>query len=132
MKEKTKWTSTLMSTVEELTGKGLPGEAHGLIADHISRCITIAQQSATHAQDENYRAQLRELVLHERFPSLTHLADDMGEALLRTERALRGLVKSVVCDVCYDDRCDPHDCDCKCHEQYEQALINAQAVLGAV
>jgi hypothetical protein len=45
-------------------------------------------QGAMRAQDENYRAQLAALGLTERFPSHTHLADDMGEALLRAEKRL--------------------------------------------
>ena len=43
-------------------------------------------RGAMRAQDENHRRQLEALGLAERFPSLTHLADDMGEALLLAER----------------------------------------------
>jgi hypothetical protein len=88
--------TTLMSTVEELNGKELPNEAHGLIADHIARNIQIVQQGAMSAQDENHRAQLRELGLLERFPSLTHLADDMGEQLLKAERECNTFYKAVL------------------------------------
>ena len=37
------------------------------------------------AQDENHRRQLADLGLAEQFPSLTHLANDMGEALLKAK-----------------------------------------------
>jgi hypothetical protein len=52
----------------------------------LEKQLAIAQ-GALRAQDENHRAQLAALGLTERFPSLTHLADDMGEALLLAERA---------------------------------------------
>ncbi len=42
-------------------------------------------RGAMAAQDANHRQQLMEHGLAERFPSLTHLADEMGEALLTTE-----------------------------------------------
>lgn len=45
-----------------------------------------AARGAMTAQDENHRQQLAELGLTERFPSLTHLADEMGEDLLQAEK----------------------------------------------
>jgi hypothetical protein len=53
----------------------------------LEKQLAIAQ-GALRAQDENHRAQLAALGLTERFPSLTHLADDMGEALLRAEKQI--------------------------------------------
>lgn len=45
-------------------------------------------EGALRAQDENARRQLEELGLTDQFPSLTHLASDMGEALRRLEKRL--------------------------------------------
>jgi hypothetical protein len=89
------------SCVDILRASGFQGNTLSEIVDDLWKtatadreALTIAKhnltvaQGALRAQDENHRAQLAALGLTERFPSLTHLADDMGEALLRAEKQI--------------------------------------------
>jgi ABC-type branched-subunit amino acid transport system ATPase component len=45
--------------------------------------------------DANHRSQLEELGLYERFPNLSHIAADMGEALVGAERERDALRRRV-------------------------------------
>jgi hypothetical protein len=55
-----------------------------------------ATRGAMQAQDENLRRQLAAHGLAERFPSLTHLVDDMGEELLAAEAEVARLRAALV------------------------------------
>lgn len=82
---------------------GLRAERNNAVSEKLLNAESRAAlaEGAMKAQDENHRAQLEALGLSERFPSLTHLADDIGEALLKAERerdAMRGVVDAARAD----------------------------------
>lgn len=76
--------NTLTAIVDDLW-KTATADREALIVTKRERDLA---QGAMRAQDENQRTQLAALGLTERFPSLTHLADDMGEALLQAEKQI--------------------------------------------
>jgi len=49
----------------------------------------------------------------------------------RLAEALEIVLSTSVCDVCYEDQCDPAWCGCGCHKRKEEAKEQARAALAA-
>ena len=46
--------------------------------------------------------------------------------------ALKRLRAASLCDICYEDKCDPWLCDCKCHTEIGEANEQADFAIAAV
>jgi len=50
----------------------------------------------------------------------------------RLLEALKRLRAASLCDICYEDKCDPWLCDCRCHAEIGEANEQADLAIAAV
>jgi hypothetical protein len=55
---------------------------------------------------------------------------DGKEGVPELLEVLEELLSAGLCDLCYEDPCDPSVCECHCHKRQEMAIARAHAAIA--